>query len=236
MILGEVHDNPQHHQEQARLVQMIEPRAVVWEMLTKNQADLVSSTNLTDQAIFERDLNWQESGWPDFSMYHPIFLASGSAQHFGAAVPRSELRDVMEKGALAAWDDDAEGFDAALAFLPFDPVTQASLEREQAAAHCDALPETLLPAMVEAQRYRDATMAFVALQALGAGHRPVVIITGTGHARTDVGIPAIIRRLRPDISVWSLGQFEADPGKDAPYDAVRLAEPAERTDPCAAFR
>jgi hypothetical protein len=94
----------------------------------------------------------------------------------------------------------------------------------------------LLPGMVEAQRLRDAAMAAAALEALADFGPPVVIITGSGHARTDVGIPAMIRAARPDVSLWSLGQLEADPGPGAPYDAIHVTDPTPRDDPCAAFQ
>lgn len=38
LIMGELHDNPQHHAEQARAVQIIQPKAVVFEMLTPEEA------------------------------------------------------------------------------------------------------------------------------------------------------------------------------------------------------
>ena len=36
VILGEIHDNPQHHLVQAEAVEAITPTAVVWEMVTEN--------------------------------------------------------------------------------------------------------------------------------------------------------------------------------------------------------
>lgn len=236
VILGEIHDNPAHHAEQARLVGLVRPEAVVWEMLTPGQLEKAAGADRADAVGFGAALGWEAAGWPDFEMYHPIFLASADAMHLGGAVPREALRPVIEKGALAAWGAPVPWFDAARALGPLDPEDLARREAEQAEAHCNALPADLLPGMVEAQRFRDATMASAALGALADGKRPVVIITGSGHARTDVGIPAMIRAARPDVTVWSLGQVEADPGPGAPYDAVNLTAPTPREDPCAAFR
>jgi uncharacterized iron-regulated protein len=236
VILGEIHDNPAHHAEQARLVGQLRPEAVVWEMLTPGQLAQAAGADRADEAAFGAALGWEAAGWPDFAMYHPIFLASADALHLGGAVPRGELRPVMEKGALAAWGAPVPWFDAARVLGPLDPEDLDRRKAEQAEAHCNALPVDLLPGMVEAQRFRDATMASAALGALADGKRPVVIITGSGHARTDVGIPAMIRAARPDVTVWALGQVEADPGPDAPYDAVNVTAPAPRQDPCAAFR
>lgn len=236
LVLGEVHDNPLHHAEQARLVTAIAPQAVVWEMLTNDQSARLPGIDLTDAAKVEAALGWNASGWPDFAMYHPIFVAGADAVHLGAAVPRSSLRKVMEEGALATWGPLTQAFDAALALGTLDPSAQAEREREQAEAHCNALPAELLPGMVEAQRYRDARMALTALEALDRGLKPVVIITGNGHARTDVGVPAMIRAARPEVLVWSLGQLETEPGDEAPYDSVNVTPPIERDDPCKAFQ
>jgi uncharacterized iron-regulated protein len=106
---------------------------------------------------------------------------------------------------------------------------------EQADAHCQALPADLLPGMVEVQRLRDYLLASAAVSARNTVDGPVVVITGTGHARKDTGVPALIAAGWPELTVWSLGQIEADPGPDAPFDAVIVTAPTPREDPCAAF-
>lgn len=232
-ILGEVHDNPAHHAEQARLVDQIVPRAVVWEMLTPAQIAAARGVDRADAVALGAALGWEAAGWPDFSMYHPIFAAAGAADHFGAAVPKGDVSRAVKEGAAAVVGPEA----AALWGLgPLAPEDQAAREAEQQQAHCDALPESLLPGMVEAQRLRDHAMAAAAVAALKAGLRPVVVITGTGHARKDQGVPALIAAAASGVAVWSLGQVEADPGPDAPFDAVNLTAPAPREDPCLAFR
>lgn len=225
-VLGEVHDNAAHHSEQARLVELIAPKAVVWEMLTPEQANVLAGLDLSDATAVEAALAWHESGWPDFSMYHPIFLAAGRATHVGAAVIRDDVKEAMMNGAQSMIGME----------LPrFTPDVQAALEAEQAEAHCNALPPDLLPGMVEAQRLRDAALAGAAYQAGVDFGTPVVIITGTGHARTDTGAPAHLRAMDPDVKVWSLGQLE-HPQTEGPFDAVNVTPPTPREDPCLAFR
>ncbi len=237
IVLGEVHDNPAHHAEQARLVAHIRPSAVVWEMLSSEQWTAAEGVDLTQSAVLGEALGWDAAGWPDFSMYHPIFLAAAGASHIPASVPRDKLRQAMAEGALAALPPQPQGlFDVARALPALTAEDQAAREAEQDAAHCKALPADLLPGMVEAQRLRDAFMAVAALEALAQHGPPVIIITGSGHARTDVGIPAMIRGARPDVMLWSLGQLEADPGPGAPYDAILVTAPTPRDDPCAAFQ
>jgi uncharacterized iron-regulated protein len=228
-VLGEVHDNPEHHAEQARLVAGFAPQAVVWEMVSPGQLSQAATVNRADPVAFGEALGWAAAGWPDFAMYHPIFMAAGDAEHLGAAVPREELRAAMTQGAAAVLGVGP------IDLGPLAPEDQAAREEEQAVAHCGALPEAMLPGMVEAQRLRDARMAQLALEALDRGG-PVVVITGTGHARTDTGVPALLRNARPDVVVWALGQVESDPGPDAPFDAVNVTAPQPRPDPCLAFR
>ena len=122
---------------------------------------------------------------------------------------------------------------------PLPAEDQTAREAEQMAAHCNALPAEMLPGMVDAQRLRDWAMAGAAVRAVEAGDRPVVVITGSGHARVDQGIPALIAAARPGIKVWSLGQIEAEPGADvsadaALYDALNVTAPTQREDPCLA--
>lgn len=232
VILGEVHDNPAHHVEQARLVGLVQPSVIVWEMLSPDQIAAAEGVDRSDAGAFGAALGWEAAGWPDFTMYHPIFLAAGPARHLGAAVDRADLRRAMEEGVAEVFGPRAADFD----LIPLPPEDQAAREAEQAVAHCDALPAHLLPGMVEAQRLRDARMAMLALDALRDLGGPVVVIAGTGHARSDTGIPALLRAAAPDLRIWSLGQLEADPGADAPFDAVNVTAPAPRDDPCAVFR
>ncbi|MDZ4096341.1 MAG: ChaN family lipoprotein [Paracoccaceae bacterium] len=232
VILGEVHDNPVHHVNQARAVAALAPKAVVFEMLTADQAALVAPDLLRDPAGAEAALGWNAAGWPDFAMYLPIFLNAAPARIYGGAVPREAARGAFEKGAAGVFGDGAGDFGLDLALAAAD---QAGREAEQAAAHCGALPPDLLPGFVAAQRLRDAVLARAALQAINITGGPVVIITGNGHARRDQGIPAALALAAPGVRVVSVGQLEAEPGPDAPYDLWLITAPYPREDPCAAF-
>ncbi len=55
---------------------------------------------------------------------------------------------------------------------PLSPADQAAREAEQREAHCNALPEDLLPGMVAAQRLRDWSLASAAVSAAEAGRCP----------------------------------------------------------------
>lgn len=222
-ILGEVHDNVLHHQNQARAVAAIKPRALVVEMLTEDQARLA-----------ETDLRqaWDQSGWGDFDLYEPIFLAAPQAKIFGANLPRLALKGAVSDGAAAFFGPDAARYGLTVAL---DPAEQAMREAEQAEAHCNALPTELLPGMVEAQRLRDAALARAVVQAMAETGGPVAVITGTGHARKDRGVPAVLALAAPDLTVFSVGQLESYPGAEAPFDRWIVTPPQPRDNPCAGF-
>jgi uncharacterized iron-regulated protein len=103
------------------------------------------------------------------------------------------------------------------------------------AAHCGALPAEVLPGMVQAQRLRDAALARAVVQAHRATGGPVVLITGTGHARRDRGVPAVLAQAMPDLSVLSVGQMEGSAGADPPFDRWIVTPALPRGDPCDAF-
>lgn len=232
VILGEVHDNPAHHQHQTAAVQALAPTALVFEMLDPDQAARITPALRGDAEKLAEALGWAQSGWPDFAMYHPIIAAS-DAPVYGGALARTQVRDAVGQGAAAAFGDGAAEFGLT---DPLPEDQQTARETLQQEAHCNALPPELLPGMVDAQRVRDAGLARAVRRALADTGGPVAVITGNGHARFDWGIPAALSVAAPDATVLSIAQFEAAPEGDQPFDLWLVTEPAPRDDPCAAFR
>ena len=232
VVLGEIHDNPHHHAVQAARVAELAPKAIVFEMLTADQASRVTPALRDDPAALEKALQWQDSGWPDFDMYYPIFTAS-DARIYGAAVPREAAHRTMSEGLETAFGDDSArfGLDQSL-----PRPEQSAREALQAEAHCDALPENMLAPMVDIQRLRDATLARVVLEALDETGGPVAVITGNGHARRDWGAPAILARAAPGLDMHVLGQTEDDAPLLGVFDEVVSSPRHERPDPCLAFQ
>jgi len=232
VVLGEMHDNPDHHVVQAQWLMRYPPAAAVFEMLTPAQVAAGGGIDRDDAAALGRAYGWEAAGWPDFAIYAPVFAALPEVPLYGAALPRDAVRAAAQVGAAAVFGDGADSFGLG----PLAQADQAAREAEQMEVHCDALPAAMMAGMVEVQRLRDAHFARVALQALDETGGPVVVITGNGHARRDRGIPAAIALARPGVEVFALGQFEAPPEGDVPYDGYFIAAPIDRGDPCAAFR
>ncbi|MEM6940053.1 MAG: ChaN family lipoprotein [Pseudomonadota bacterium] len=234
VILGEVHDNALHHVGQAALIEKLQPRAVVFEMLSPRQALQVSSYTADDLTDLGTEIGWEEAGWPDFAIYQPIFEALGAVRAVGAAAPRAQVRAAFQQGAAAVFEGDAAqfGLDTAL------PEPELSARKQmQFEAHCEAMPLEMMGGMVEAQRLRDAHFAARTLIALAAHGGPVAVITGNGHARRDWGMPVKLAAAAPDARVLSIGFVEAPaPADDPRYDITIVTAAAERGDPCDAFK
>ncbi len=233
VILGEIHDNSVHHAHQSIAVRAIGPKSIVFEMLTRDQADRVTPRLMTSEAAMGAVLGWEASGWPDFAMYYPVFLAASGAAVFGGDGGRDLARKAVRDGAATVFGAGAAPFGLDVA-LP--EAEQLLREAEQLSAHCDALPEEMLAGLVEAQRLRDAWIARAAIEAFKTTGGPVVVITGNGHARTDWGVPRLLAEAAPDLAVISVGQYEVVAPPSPPFDFWLVTEPAERPDPCEAFR
>ena len=232
-LLGEIHDNPGHHAIQAQWIDRIAPTAIVFEMLTPQQAQAVMDLPNRSAEDIRDVTQWDQSGWPSFEIYAPVFDAVGNRPIIGAGVPRDDMRAVMAHGVVASFEAQQAtrfGLDQ-----PLDADQQAQREQEQLAAHCNAMPREMLPIMVDLQRYRDAVLARAAVSALDLYGPPVAVITGNGHARTDWGVPVYIATARPDLDGFALGLHEEGTADFGQFDQTLTADPVTWPDPCAAF-
>lgn len=232
VIVGEVHDNPVHHRVQRDVTAALEPRAMVWEMLTDEGASRINRKLLSDPEKLAAAIRWAELGWPPLSMYLPIFNAAPDAPIYGALVPREAAMAAMDAGPAVALGADAARYGLT---VPLPDEEKAAREAGQMAAHCDALPVEMAPVLVQIQRLRDAVLARAILTAIEDTGGPVVVITGNGHARKDWGIPSFLARMQPGLRVFVLGQSEGG-AIQGTFDAVLDAPAVEREDPCAVFQ
>ncbi|MEM7634065.1 MAG: ChaN family lipoprotein [Pseudomonadota bacterium] len=245
VLLGEIHTNPDHHRLQADILQYMVDQgrrpAVVIEMITRAQQPVLDffAANPTGNAddIAAR-LEWAKSGWPDFAMYKPIFeiaLKHDLALRAGN-LEKSTIRRLGGRvGTKLTVAERAQlGLDK-----PFPAETASSQLKEIAESHCNMMPETVLPRMVDIQRARDYVMASALMDP--SNKDGAVLIAGAGHTRLDWGVGYIIERDEPG-TVLSLafrevfeGATEADFGKPAHHVAI-VTPRSEIKDHCAVFR
>jgi uncharacterized iron-regulated protein len=254
VLLGEKHDNPDHHQIQAALVRAMlasgRRPAVAFEQLTADQAPALArhlASAPRDAAGLAEAVNWKRSGWPDFALYQPIVEAALNAGvpvvagNLGTATIRSVARG--EPGAVPPELSARYGLDRPLA-----PAAQARLTAEIRDAHCGHLPAARVDSMVLAQRARDATLADSLVSRADADGG--VLIAGVGHVRADHGVPLYLAARTPgapSVPIVVVAPLEAREGLTKPedyaaqfdgalpFDFVWFTPRMDYKDPCAGF-
>lgn len=229
VILGEVHDNGvQHALRVAALRELVAKGArpaLAFEQLDREQQDAIERARRERprDATYVVEQAQGAASW-DWTLYKPFIEL---ALEYDLPIVAANLsRSEAMKIATAAAKADAPALPAA-----FVAAHEASIAR----GHCDLLPPEALPGMARAQIARDRALAD-ALRPHAA--RGVVLLTGNGHARIDLGVP---HWLTTDERAWSIsiGVLERDADDaEAPeqFDAYLVTAPAPRADPCADLR
>lgn len=230
VILGEVHDNGvQHALRVAALRELIATGArpaLAFEQLDREQQGAI------ERARRERPrdaayLVLQAKGAPswDWKLYRPFveLALEYDLPVVAANLSRSEAMKIASAAAGAA----APALPAA--FL-------AGHEASIAKGHCDLLPPEALPGMARAQIARDRALAEAVRPYADRG---VVLLTGNGHARIDLGVPHWLTADERARSI-SIGILERDADAASEpadrFDAYVITAAATRADPCADLR
>jgi uncharacterized iron-regulated protein len=251
VVLGETHDNPDHHTLQAWILRHLiaagRKPAVAFEMLDSSQREALErhlKERPGDDAGLGAAVEWEKTGWPDWALYRPIADAALSAglPILTANLSKDETRQIA-KGTFPAASARRLGLDK-----PLPPPVQQAMESEIKSSHCDMLPDKALPAMVQIQRARDSVMARAVLDGIAA-RKNAVLIAGAGHARFDRGAPAHLAELAPGRKVLSVAFVEVQADKiqpplyaelyeaeHLPFDLVWFTPRSQREDQCEAFR
>ena len=181
VLVGERHDNPDHHALQLWLLQALAQRraqgSLLLEMLNPDQQDKVAKVQaLVDRGLWPADLpaalDWQK-GW-EWRLYAPLVKHALAHPYplLSANLDREEIMRVYRRiptltGAAA------------------DKNVQGVLLAQIRTSHCDLLPEKQLPAMLAVQQQRDLRMA----EQLDAAPKPAMLVAGAFHVRRDLGVP-----------------------------------------------
>lgn len=234
LLLGERHDNPQHHRLRGELLAALGAASpVVAEHLTRGLSVPARGEALSRLQTGGFDpKGWQ---WP---MHAPLFEPALAPGHrlSGGNIVRELARDIARRGAAALPPELA----VVLGSAPLDAAAMAALDADLVQGHCGMLAGERLAAMRWAQRARDASMWLALREAQSkTPGAPAVLLAGNGHVRSDYGLPTLIRHQAPQARWMALGLMEeggAASESAAPYTHVCITEGvAQRGDPCAGF-
>jgi uncharacterized iron-regulated protein len=179
LIIGEQHDNADHHAVQLWVLRSLgEQRpqgSLLLEMLTPDQQPRVDQVHqsITPPADLPGALAWQD-GW-DWNLYGPIvrFALTQPYPLLAANLNSAEIRTVYRNPpVLKGQRSNVES-------------VKTVLLEQISDSHCGLLPESQMPAMLAVQQQRDRRMA----ERLLAAPRPSILLAGAWHARKDVGVP-----------------------------------------------
>lgn len=271
ILLGETHDNARHHQLQAQFIYYLTANnhtpAVAFEMLNQNQQSIIntfeanfysigdstqsgdsqSAENNTD--LFAEKINWEESGWPEWPYYRPVFYQTinNKLPIIAANLDLKQVRKVIREGSQIL----AQEYQDLLTKYQYDKALKKELEQEVQSAHCDMLPEKMLAPMLLGQQTRDLAMMQAIQSTLSknstAAKSQIVLIAGSGHTRTDYGIPFYLQQENPELTMISIAFMEVSEDKfkpddyakawsktaaQLPFDYVWFTVRAEREDQC----
>jgi uncharacterized iron-regulated protein len=250
ILLGEVHDNPEHHRLQAEVLRAVIAQgrrpALAMEQFDREfqpaiDAALAKSGASADSVAGAGGFN--KVGWP-WAFYAPLVALAIDARLPVVAInlSRDRTREVARQGFEILGESAVR--DLALD-RTWNPLREAAMNREIADGHCGKLPPGALPRMVNVQRARDAIMADALISRFDAG---AIVLAGAEHVRNDIGVPVYLASRVPGLRLASIGFVEVEPGEIAvndyvrppasamPFDYVWFTSAAQRGDPCEGLR
>ncbi len=253
ILLGEVHDNGDHHTLQAWMLSQIARNSspvVVMEMIRQDRKTILSDYLARPDANaieLGRILEWEKSGWPDWELYRPI--AEAVFRYKLKLLPgdanKSDIRNIAKIGFEGLSKDAIKNL--ALDKQLSDKLNKA-LTEEIITAHCNVLPPAMISPMVQVQRFRDGSLASAMVDAGKQNETNVVLIAGNGHIRADRAVPWYVNRLDPDALIVNVMPLEVQPGNKLQdliernpdggpvADYFWFTPKAERKDPCEKLR
>ena len=245
LILGEKHDNPDHHELQLailnHLLDLNLVSLVAFEMMDSDfqeRLDTLHSAKNQDSEALKEYLQWDEEGW-EWLFYGPLIYSAYSS---GVTIKASNLTNsrMMEIYGLSELPPELD---------IFDDITRRRLASDIDESHCGLLPESQFPSMIRVQQGRDYSMA----SSLSSRKDELmkILIAGNYHARKDLGVPKYLMandfRLAADsivsVSFMEVNLNETEPnaylemlGDMASHDFLWFTPVVSEEDYCASLR
>lgn len=185
ILLGEKHDNPEHHQRELQLLKSLQQgkhTRVVLEMLDEAQAKHIEqlSAHSSDEEI-QTTLNWNDGHWP-WQDYGPLINAAlkdhnqlNSGNISKPLVMQIYQQTLAEQPRLST-----------VKAIPAD--IQKTIQQQVYDSHCQMIPLDQMGPMTQVQLSRDASMAYALSDNL-EDNMQAILIAGSFHARKDTGVP-----------------------------------------------
>nr|BFD44407.1 ChaN family lipoprotein [Pseudomonas sp. FFPRI_1] len=230
VIVGEQHDNADHHAVQLWLLRsMVVARpqgSLLLEMLNPDQQPKVDALKRSLEGARLPDdlpglLAWQ-SGW-QWSLYGPLvgYALRQPYPLLAANLDRQEVREVYGRAPLLSGERAGA------------PAVTEALSTQIRESHCGLLPDSQVPAMLAVQQQRDRRMA----ERLLAAPTPALLFAGTFHGRKDLGVPLHVADLdqKQEVVVLILAE-RGTPVAASSADFVWYTPAQPAKDYCAALR
>ncbi|KQN42088.1 iron(III) ABC transporter [Pseudomonas sp. Leaf48] len=188
VLVGEQHDNPDHHALQLWLLRELAAQraqgSLLMEMLNPDQQARVDAAQATIRAgepVADpfKALAWQVN-W-DWRVYGAL-VAYALRQPYpllSANLDRAQIMQIYKQRPVL------EGSASTTKQV------QATLLEDIRQSHCGLLPEAQMPAMLAVQQQRDRRMA----ERLMAAPTPALLLAGAFHVRKDLGVPLHLKDL-----------------------------------------
>ena len=242
VLLGEVHDNVAQHRARAeavrRLLEAGARPAIAFEQFDRErQADIERARreqppqgqSLANHVIAQA--RTQKDTW-DWALYRPFveLALQFDLPIVAANLSRSDATRIVRQGSDSVFSEMERRELALERFQAILPTHEHIVQ----VGHCNLLPTSALPGLARAQIARDAVLARSLRPYMAQG---VILLTGNGHARRDIGVPQHFAAAEQD-RVWSIGLLEEGTPAEraAHYDAAFLTPEQPRPDPCAALK
>ncbi len=216
ILVGEKHDNSEHHLRELQLLQALQngPRTrLVLEMLDEQQSGNIDtlSGESRDTRIREQ-LNWNDRNWP-WQDYGPLIIAAlkdGNQLRTGN-LSKPVLMQIYQSGVphqprLSTVSEIPESI-------------RSTIQQQVYESHCRTMSIDKMGPMTDIQISRDASMAYALSHQLGE-QMQAILITGAYHARKDTGVAQHLQKLTSD-AVVSILLAETDDAIETIQEAVK---------------
>lgn len=222
VLVGEKHDNIDHHRLQLWLLRELQQRrqqaTLVMEMLGPEQQqalDRLHGKPLPDDPDLQQQLAWS-AGW-DWDQYADLI-------RWGLSTTQTLLAANLTREDMASLYRDPQPLADTI-----DQTGQALLARVMFDSHCGMLTEDAMPAMLSIQQGRDQRMA----QVMTRAPVPALLIAGSFHVRKDLGAPVHWPSEADEPVVILLHESGSDLADSRQADYVWLTPATPKTDYCA---